>query len=522
MIDMLKRHEVQVLRRAGHTWKEIAALSGVSVRTVRRVAAETDITTIDNAAERARRQVGRPSKADAYGDVLVQALTQEPTLRSVELLHRARQAGYTGGKSAIYALAQTLRIRVVTPLVRFEGLPGEFSQHDFGEVRVRYQHGTEEVVHFFASRLKYSRWAEVTLVADEQVESLVRALVDHLAAFGGVPLVAVFDRPKTVALKWGRDGVVTEWNSTFAGVALDLGLGVEVCWPYRPQEKGSVENLVGWVKGSFFKQRRFLDRADLEQQLREWLTEANTRRASRATGLPPAERIAEERVRLRPLRIAPVDLALRIPVSVSPLGVVIHDGHPYSMPPDAIGLPGTLFLYRDRVRIVAGRFSAEHARKFQPGAGSILPEHRAQRVAAVSGKRARRYLQRQHLLDLGAAALAYLTELTHRRPAIWIHDVERLHALLQTHGDAALRCAFERGLTEQAIGAEYIAHYLGDVSPSLPFDPVADRPPTIAAPPLPRGGWVQVAEGARRGGAQRSTWTRPSTAGRSRRVGGRS
>jgi transposase len=126
-----------VLRRAGHTWKEIAALSGVSVRTVRRIAAEADIATIDNAAERARRQVGRPSKADEYRDVLGQALTEEPTLRSVELLHRARQAGYTGGKSAIYALAQTLRVHVVTPLVRFEGLPGEFSQHDFGEVRGR-------------------------------------------------------------------------------------------------------------------------------------------------------------------------------------------------------------------------------------------------------------------------------------------------------------------------------------------------------------------------------------------------
>jgi transposase len=514
---------VQVLRRAGHTWKEIAVLSGVSVRTVRRIAAETDITTIDNASERARRQVGRPSKADEYRDVLVQALTEEPTLRSVELLHRARQAGYSGGKSAIYALAQTLRVHVVTPLVRFEGLPGEFSQHDFGEVRVQYQNGSEEIVHFFASRLKYSRWAEVSLVADEQVESLVRALVDHVAAFGGIPLVAVFDRPKTVALKWGRDGVVTEWNSTFAGVALDLGLGVEVCWPYRPQEKGSVENLVGWVKGSFFKQRRFLDRTDLEQQLREWLSETNTLRPSRATGVPPAERIAEERARLRPLKTAPADLALRIPVSVSPMGVVIHDGHPYSMPPDAIGLPGTLYLYRDRVRIVAGRFSAEHDRQFVPGDGSILPEHRAQRVAAVSGKRARRYLQRQHLLDLGAVALAYLTELTHRRPQIWIHDVERLHALLQTHGDAALRAAFERGLAEQAIGAEYIAHYLGDVAPSLPFDPTDDRPPTIAAgSPRPRGGRVQVAEGARRGGAQRSTWTRPSTAGRSRRVGGRS
>ena len=523
MIEMLKRHEVQVLRRAGHTWKEIAALSGVSVRTARRIAVETAVTTIDNAAARARRDVGRPSTAEAYREVLVQALTEEPTVRTVELLHRARQAGYTGGKSAVYALAQTLRPRVVTPLVRFEGLPGEFSQHDFGQVRVRYQDGTEEVVHFFASRLKYSRWAEVSLVADEQVEALVRALVDHVAAFGGIPLVAVFDRPKTVALKWGRDGVVTEWNATFAGVVLDLGLGVEVCWPYRPQEKGSVENLVGWVKGSFFKQRRFLDRGDLEQQLRAWLTEANTVRPSRATGVPPAERIAEERARLRPLRIAPADLALRIPIGVSPMGVVIHDSHPYSMPPDAIGLPGTLYLYRTRVRIVAGRFSADHVRQFAAGEGSILPEHRAQRVAAVSGKRARRYLQRQHLLDLGSAALAYLTELTHRRPQIWIADVERLHGLLQTHGDAALRRAFERGLAEQAIGAEYIAHYLGDLSPSLPFDPmVADRPPTIAATPLPRGGRVQVAEGARWGGAQRSTWTRPSTAARSRRVGGRS
>jgi transposase len=521
MIEMLKRHEIQVLRRAGHTWAQVASLTGVSVGTARRVAAEEAVTTVDNAAERAQRQIGRPSKAEPYRDVLVQALTEDPALRSVELLHRARLAGYTGGKSAVYALAQTLRVHAITPLVRFEGLPGEFSQHDFGEVWVTYQDGTESKVHVFASRLKYSRWVEVSLVPDERVESLVRAVVEHLAAFGGIPLVAVFDRPKTIALRWGRDGVVTEWNPTFAGVALDLGIGVEVCWPYRPQEKGSVENLVGWVKGSFFRQRRFLDRADLQRQLREWLTEANTVRASRATGVPPAERIAEERTRLRPLRSAPADLALRIPVSVNPTGVVIHEGHPYSMPPDAIGLPGTLYLYRDHVQIIAGRFRADHTRQFQPGASSILPEHRAQRVAAVSGKRARRYLQRQHLIDLGAAALAYLTELTHRRPRTWIPDVERLHRLLQTHGDAALRTAFERGLAEQAIGAEYIAHYLGTTLPPLPFDD-GDRPSTIPASSLPRGGWVQGAGGARRGGAQRSPWTRPSTAASSRRVGGRS
>ena len=39
----------------------------------------------------------------------------------MELLHRARPAAYTGGKSAVYALAQTLRVRAVAPLVRFDG-----------------------------------------------------------------------------------------------------------------------------------------------------------------------------------------------------------------------------------------------------------------------------------------------------------------------------------------------------------------------------------------------------------------
>lgn len=141
--------------------------------------------------KRADRSVGR-SKAEAYRDVLVRHCWKTRRLRSVELLHRARQAGYTDGKSALYALAQTLRVRTVTPLVRFEGLPGEFSQHDFGEVWVTDQDGTETTVHFFASRLKYSRWVEVSLVPDERVETLVRALVEHLAAFGGVPLVTVF------------------------------------------------------------------------------------------------------------------------------------------------------------------------------------------------------------------------------------------------------------------------------------------------------------------------------------------
>ncbi|HLA77314.1 MAG TPA: hypothetical protein VJU18_07035, partial [Vicinamibacteria bacterium] len=276
----------------------------------------------------------------------------------------------------------------------------------------------------------------------------------------------VFDRPKTIAKSWGRDGVVTEWNPTFGGVALDLGLGVELCWPHSPEQKGTVENLVKWVKGSFFKQRRFLDEEDLQRQLGEWLVEVNTQRASRATGEIPEQRLKQEKPRLRPLKVAPADLALRIPITVGPTGVVLHDTHEYSMPPDALGIPGTLYLYRDSVRIVAGRYEAVHRRLFGAPGRSTLPEHRAQRLAAAAGKRAKRYMQREHLLEIGREALEYLTELTHRRPGVWIRDVDRLHGLLQRHGKDVLRVAFERGLAEQAIGAEYIAHYLDSPPPA--------------------------------------------------------
>jgi hypothetical protein len=151
---------------------------------------------------------------------------------------------------------------------------------------------------------------------------------------------------------------------------------------------------------------------------------------------------------------------LRVPVVVGVTGYVIHESIPYSMPPDAIGIPGTLYLYRDRVRIVCGRFEALHPRLFEAGKASTLPEHRAKRVAAVSGKRAQRYLKREHLVGLGGAALAYLTELVHRRPRVWIRDVDHLHELLEHHGDDALRAAFEHCLREEQYGHEYIAHYL--------------------------------------------------------------
>jgi transposase len=116
----------------------------------------------------------------------------------MELLRRAHEAGYRGGKSSLYELIRRLRPTPAVPVVRFEGVAGEFSQHDFGQGDVRYVDGRSERVHFFASRLKWSRAVDVRLVPNEQEEALVRALLRGFEAFGGLPLVTVWDNPKTV------------------------------------------------------------------------------------------------------------------------------------------------------------------------------------------------------------------------------------------------------------------------------------------------------------------------------------
>src|SRR5262249_47545164 len=121
-----------------------------------------------------------------------------------------------------------------------------------------------------------------------------------------------------------------------------------------------------------------------------------------------------------------------------------------------------LSMTRVLCMLVSSRFTSEHERKCGRDEGSTLPEHRAPRVASVSGKRAKRYTKREHLLGLGEEALAYITEVVHRRPKVWYRDVDELHDLLEVHGDIALRLAFARGLADRAFGHEYIAHYLAN------------------------------------------------------------
>lgn len=458
---MIKRHEVQVLLRSGMSHRQVARQTGVSKRTVTRIAQETPISVVDDLAEVQRRSIGRPSPTVTFEEQIQQILEEKRDLPTIEVLHRLRQQGYHGGKTAVYDLVRRLRGPAPTSvMVRFEGLAGEFAQFDFGQVQVHYLSGQKETLHFACYRLKYSRWVHVEITPNEQVEPLCRALLNGFQKSGGVPLAVVFDNPKTVVIHPKRTPIV--WNRTMAQLAIDYGFGIELCELRRANQKGSVENLVGWVKGSFFKVRRFHDFEDLLDQLHDWLREVNEERPCRATNVIPIVRLAEEQERLRPLALAPTEYGLQFETFVGPTGVVTRRGIRYAMPAESIGFPATLHVYPDRVRITAGRHEVTHARFPERGKLSYPAELRASHLATISGKRGRLYFQRQRLLELGPVVVHFLTEIVHRRPRTWKGDVEALYELLDRCGEEPLIQAVQAAQLRSLFGAEYVRGFVAE------------------------------------------------------------
>ena len=455
---MLDRHAVQEMRRAGMTARAIAQLFTVSVRTIRRIGREAPVSEGAEAPARRARGIGRPAVRAALRDRVAALVTDDPEAPPGEICRRLQEDGTPLGQSTVYRLLAAVRAtRPAELMVRFEGVAGEFGQFDFGEVSARVVDGPRRAVHFAAYRLKYSRWVHVVVVPNERVEALVRSLLAGFAGSDGVPLRVVFDNPKTVVLRHEEGRPV--WNATLAQAAIDYGFAIELCTPYQPQQKGAVENLVGFVKRRFFRARVFQDLdQDLPAQLAAWLLEVNTVRPSRATREIPAVRLVAEQARMKPLAVSPAEYGLRFPVTVGPTAMVTYHGLRYAMPAAACGLPATLWLYPDRVKIVTAgsRHEAVHPRFLAAGTVSYLPGQRAAQLAAVASDRKRLYFMRERLLELGPVGEGYLTELIHQRPHTWKGDVERLFALLEELGDERFRAVLQRALFQRLIGAEYV------------------------------------------------------------------
>jgi transposase len=455
---------------AGLDADRIERLSGVPARSQRRIVHKEALRKMSQAECRETPGPGRPSDlAPTLRQQIDLLLADEPAMKGAELLRRLRSDhGYRAGKDPVYRYLKHARPPkpAPAPIVRFEGVAGEFAQHDFGALTVPYTDGTEEKLIFYAGRLKYSRALHVCLVAGEQTEALLRGMEAFALAMGGLALINVVDNTKTAVIRrvkepaTGRARIL--YNEQFASFLAEAQVFAEPTAPYSGNQKGSVENLIRFVKEGFLQARRFRHRADLLAQLAEWLHYVNEERPCSATGIVPAVRLAQERPRLRPLPFGPEGFGMLSPAVVRPDARVACAGYDYSTPAAWIGQAIVVRVHRDQVVLHYHQEQVRHPRIPENGRYSLLPEHRA---ALFVKPRGEVMAKRQILMDLSPEAERFFTELVHRRPKSWrTHDLPVVWALFEEWGPGKIREAFAALLGRGAIGGEYLSAWLSGVA----------------------------------------------------------
>ncbi|MDP6736428.1 MAG: IS21 family transposase [Nitrospinaceae bacterium] len=470
----MERSDIKRLKKRGLTNCAIADLVGHDRETVSRVLLEP---TDQAPASRSRR-----SQVDVFTaqirDWLCAGL---PVRRMLELAMTYPVHPYGGGKSAFYERVRKIRtefdLQKADVPIRFEGLPGEFLQVDWGEVRhFPLEKGPCVTRYFYAARLKYSRFMHVLWRDNMTQETLIRCLCATFVHIGGVPWVCVFDNLKTVTT--GRDAHHQPiWHPVFFSFATDLGFTPQACDIRAANQKGSVENLVKFVKSNFLPGRSFFDEADLASQGELWLDKVNTR-ASQATCKRPVDLLPADKAALSSLPDEAKDYGLLSLSKVDRQSLAPAGGSRYSVPVAHAGAYVSVRLHEKRVRIYKDdALLSEHERRLGEPGRVIDPAHFEE---VLAGKpQARVFLYRDALLSLCETVALYIKELVRRRYDQQANEILAVYALYQRYGQKAFTSAIESATSKGVYGAEYLQALLeptGDESPVFPSVKVAFLP----------------------------------------------
>ena len=160
-------------------------------------------------------------------------------------------------------------------VMRFETLPGQQAQVDWGHFGKIEVNGKQKDLYCFLIVLGYSRTRFVIFTTSMNIETLLACHIEAFKSFGGVPKEILYDNMKTVVLKRLFKAKDSEMNQKFMDFAGYYGFSPILCRVYRPQTKGKVENAVKFVRYNFFIRAEYISLKDLNNQARAWCSKVN-------------------------------------------------------------------------------------------------------------------------------------------------------------------------------------------------------------------------------------------------------
>ncbi len=310
----------------------------------------------------------RGSKLDPYREK-IRELINKHNLSSVRILEEIRKMGYDGGYTILKDYCHELRKdRRIQAVYRYETDPGKQSQVDFGEFGYIDIDGKHRKLYAFSTILGYSRMRYVEFTTDISTENVIRMHINAFSFYGGFTDTILYDNMKQVVIDRKLKASESRFNPKFMDFAEYYGIVIRLCYPYRPETKGKIENTIKYVRNNFWAGRTFESPSDINVQCREWLRKVNSQ-IHGTTHEIPVERLKKES--LNPLSSVPAYMTRKEESrKISRDCYVSYKGNRYSVPWKYAGRECRIIEESALVKIeIDSSIVAEHS--LIPGTGRI-------------------------------------------------------------------------------------------------------------------------------------------------------
>ena len=413
---------------------------------------------------RQRQTPARSSKLDQYKGQIVRWLQTHPyTATQVHL--RLREAGYSGGITIIKDYIQQVRPPRTPAFLKLSFAPGECAQVDWGQFGSINVGNTRRRLSFFVMVLCYSRLMYVEFTVSETMEHFLACHANAFAFFGGVPGKVMVDNLKSAVLRRIM-GQAPVFNPRYKDFADHFGFRIAPCDVGAANEKGRVENAVGYVKKNLLAGLELTDFAQINPAARQWLDNVANVRIHGSTHRKPVELLDIEKPHLKPMPSQPYDVGVIRPARANTQFRVMVDTNTYSVPAQYAGAALTVKLYPDHLCLYhQDKLIARHVRCYDRHQDFEDPDH--PRALLAQRRRARDQKLLLRLLALTPKAEPFYMGLAERRLNV-LHHVRKIVALSEIYGAEQTRRAIEDALEFQAFSCEYIANLLAQRQRLLP------------------------------------------------------
>ncbi|MFT9497199.1 IS21 family transposase [Anaerosolibacter sp.] len=317
------------------------------------------------------------------------------------------EKGFTGAYSTIRTVIRALKSENQVPLQSVVPLsydPGEAVQIDWGEA-TGYFDGVKTKFHLFCARLCYSCDIFVQAFKSPNQESFLEAqqlMFDH---FGGIARKVIFDNAK-VAVKEGF-GLHAKPQSKYLSFSAHYGFSMEFCNPAKGNEKGLVENLVGYARRNFMVPLpRVKDIDELNQNLLKACLSYRANHKIQGRIHPVQIMYQEEMHMLNPIPRYRFDTSKSTITRVDDFSTVRFDKNNYSVPTRYLRKDVTAKGYANHVYILyEGAVIASYPRRYGKNHTDYRLEHYIdlleRKPRSISNARPVKETLTQELLDWG-------------------------------------------------------------------------------------------------------------------------